>query len=803
MISSITSLCLRTGVLAAAGLVPLVASAQPTPEREASGPVLEEVVVTAKLREESLQEVPLSITAFSADLLEEQQAFDLRDIAALTPGFSAASGSGRGDSTAIAMRGVVPNTSSERFQGVSVFVDGVALSGQLLGLDTTQVERIEVLKGPQNATFGRATYSGAINYVTRTPTGDEVTGGVRLRGGKTENARGENYYAGGYVTIPVLADRLWVGLSASANGNAGLYRDPSGRGDIGEERTRSGVASLYFTPNEKFSIKARFSFDEELDELGPRVTQHPREWLAEGVGLVRLTRAGNALWPTEVPDPRPGLAANLDDGIARPLEGGFERQRAFASIIARYDWNGHEVSYSYGRFRSLVWSINNFFNRANRPGQDPNFGALIGVPGGVTVNPLTTTATSSNPVKTMFENDSHQILVLSPGDRRLRWRAGLYYFKEDNLGYFPLLFGTAANPSGQSAGVQTFDNQAAFGGVDFDLTDRLTVSAEGRYQVEKNIWQTCAFCGTRTARDEEREEKDFLPRATVNFKLSKDHLLYALYSRGVKSGRLSNLAITVNGQPDFVYATPEQLDNYELGSKNTFWDGRAILNVAVYRANVKDQQIVSTQDVLTSAGARLITAAFNVGESRVNGAEIEATVKPFEAWTFGLGIGYADQEFTNGNPVVLQASSAALFPGVAGAPVFIKGKTQANVPAWNGSLTAAYKSTLGGTGLDLDVRLDALYRGSFYADLANIAEIPDSWKANLRVAIGRGDTWQASLYGRNIFDDRTATVTGLAGGAATCTFIETNVAQYGTSQQCLYAFMPRPREVGVELTYRF
>jgi outer membrane receptor protein involved in Fe transport len=259
----------------------------------------------------------------------------------------------------------------------------------------------------------------------------------------------------------------------------------------------------------------------------------------------------------------------------------------------------------------------------------------------------------------------------------------------------------------------------------------------------------------------------------------------------------------VNGQPDFVYATPEKLDNYEIGSKNTFWDGRALLNVAIYHEKVKDQQIVSTQDVLTSAGARLITAAFNVGESRVNGAEIEATVKPLEHWTFGLGLGWADQEFTNGNPVVLQASTSVLFPGVAGQPVIIKGKTQANVPTWNGSLTAAYRSLVGSGGLELDVRTDAIYRGKFYGDLANISVVPSSWKLNLRAGIGRADSWQASLYGKNLNNDKTATVTGLAGAAATCTFIETNTAQYGTSQQCLYAFMPRPREVGLEFTFKY
>lgn len=777
-------------------------AAQDSP-REVTKPVLEEVLVTAKQREESLQEVPLSITAFTADALRESQALDLRDIAALTPGFSATSGGGRTDTTAVAMRGVVPNTSSERFQGVSVFVDGIALSGQLLGLDTTQVERIEVLKGPQSATFGRATYAGAINYITRTPSGDEASGDLRLRGGKTRDALDPNFYAGVNVTLPVIADKAWIGFSASSSRNGGLYRDPSDGGAIGEERSQNAVATLYYKPTDALSLKLRLSFDDDKDELGARVAQHPREWLAEGVSLVRLSRSGNALWPTRVPDPRPGIASNLDNGIARPLDGGFERQRAFGSLIAHYDWRGYDVSYSFGKFRSLQWSINNFFNRANRPGQDPTFGALIGVPGGVTVNPLTTTATSSNPVRTTFENDTHQVLVVSPGDQRLRWRAGLYYFTEDNLAWFSIAFRTATNPAGQSAGPQTFDNRAVFGGVDFDLTDRLTLSAEGRYQSEKNIWQACDFCGTRTVRDEVRKEEDFMLRATLNFKLDQDHLLYALYSRGVKSGRLSNLSVIVNGQPDFVYATPEQLDNYELGSKNTFWDGRAVVNLAVYRADVTDQQIVSTQDVLTSAGARLITAAFNVGESRVNGAELEATIRPFDAWTFGLGAGYADQKFTNGNPVVLQASTAALFPGAAGAPVFIKGKRQANVPVWNGSLSAGYRTVLGGGGLALDARADALYRGSFYADLANVAEVPDSWKVNVRVGIGRPDAWQVSLYARNLLDDRTATVTGLAGGAATCTFIETNTAQYGTGQQCLYAFMPRPRELGAEFTYRF
>jgi len=778
-------------------MFPAVAQ-QPAPE--ATGGVLQEVIVTAKQRQESLQEVPLSITAFSREALRDSQALDLRDLAALTPGLSVGSGGGRTDPTAVAMRGVVPNTSDERFQGLTVFIDGIALSGQLLGLDTTQVERIEVLKGPQSATFGRATYSGAINYVTRTPSGDSATGGLRMRGGRNEDALGPNYYLGGDLTMPLLADRLWLGVTASQSEYAGLYRDPADGSRIGQETSKSAVATLFFKATDALSLKARLSFDEDKDTMAARHVQHPREWLLEGVPTVRLSRAGGALWATELPDATPGLTASLDKGKGRPLDGGNERERAFGSLIATYDVAGYEISYSLGYLRSLEWRINNFFSRATQPGQDPLYGPLIG--SAVTVSPFTTTPTSSNPNHEIFENMSHQFLVVSPGDERLRWRAGVYFFEENNVNYFRAL-ANATNPAGQLSGEQEFDNQAIFAGADYDLTDRLTLGVEGRYQQEKNVWGECPTCvQVRTIREEVREEKEFLPRATVNFSLTPDNMLYALYSMGTKSGRLSSLAIANAGQPDFVYAQPEELDNFEIGSKNTFWDGRAIVNVALYRIDVTNQQVISTQDVLTSAGTRLITAAFNVGESRVNGAEVEATVRPLDAWTLGLGLGYADQEFTNGNPVVLSASSAVTFPGRAGDPVVLAGKRQANVPVWNGAVSASYKAPLGGAGLELNVRTDALYRGSFYGDLANIAKVPDSWKLNLRAAVARNDTWEAAFYGRNLLNDLTIPVTGLAGGAATCTYIENDTAQYGTAQQCMYAIMPRTRELGIEFTYR-
>ena len=242
--------------MSAAGLAAVGSEAAAQVEVQTRGE-LQEVIVTAKQREESLQEVPLSITAFTGESLRDSQSLDLRDLAALTPGLNAASGGGRTDPTAIAMRGVVPNTSDERFQGVSVFIDGIALSGQLLGLDTTQVERIEVLTGPQSATFGRPPYSGPINYITRTPSDDAPTGNVRVRGGKNQDALGPNFYLGGNLTMPLMDDSLWLGLSASKSKNAGLYEDPADGSAIGEENSQSVVATLYWKATDALSIKAR------------------------------------------------------------------------------------------------------------------------------------------------------------------------------------------------------------------------------------------------------------------------------------------------------------------------------------------------------------------------------------------------------------------------------------------------------------------------------------------------------------------------------------------------------------------
>ena len=196
------------------------------------------IVVTAKNRKESLQDVPLAITALSDQDLAGAQIRDARDLQKITPNLSLFAGSGRNDPSAYSLRGLAPNTSDERYQGISIFIDGVALSGQLASLDLENLQRVEIIKGPQSATFGRATYSGAINYVTADPSGDAVTGFVKARGSLTNKAPDASYYFGGTVTAPIVKDALWFSVSGSLMQNGAFAKSVDDGTAIGRDRTQ-------------------------------------------------------------------------------------------------------------------------------------------------------------------------------------------------------------------------------------------------------------------------------------------------------------------------------------------------------------------------------------------------------------------------------------------------------------------------------------------------------------------------------------------------------------------------------------
>lgn len=785
------------GALAGASLFALVgaAQAQVAPADDQSQA---DIVVTAKSRTEKLQDVPLSITALTTSALQDNQVRDVKDLQKITPNLSLFSGSGRNDPSGWAMRGLTSNTSDERYQGISFFLDGIALSGQLASIDIDNIERVEVIKGPQAATFGRATYSGAVNFITKEPTGDTITGSIRARTSIFKGSNEPSYFVNGSITAPIIKDQLWLSVAGSTFRNGKVANAVDSGQAIGREKSDIVTATLFWKPDDTLSIRLRGLYTHDFDSIAAQVVEQPREWAAQGIPTTQLPRGYTAgvpfairsSLPTYLPDP------SLDN-VADKGRGGYKRNRYFVSLITEKKFGDYQLSYRGGWFKSE--------DTRDAPSYP---GVLPTTPDPITGS-IATRTTSFGAFTTsseVFVNTSHQLVLLSPGDKPFRWRVGGYYFWERDTSRFAS-FATALTPSGLAT-VQSFENIAGFAGFDWDFASGLTLSGEGRYARETLKYPPCINCvPSQNTLDFSRSSNDFSPRVTLSYKVAPDHMVYALYSNGVKSGRFSNVT-PVGGTQTIIYAQPEKLDNFEVGTKNAFWNGRAIINLSGFFDKVRQQQLTSTTQYtfVNAAGQTVnsnITATNNVGKSEIWGFELETHFKVAPRFTVDGSIGYAKQKFVNTNPVVLSASSVIGFPGAPGDPVVLSGKTQANVPWWNGYVAGQYVVPLD-NGASLKFRADASYRGKLYADLANLTAIKPAWTVNSRITLARDD-WDVSLFGRNLFNNQRATGSGLAGATTLCGYTESATAVYGNAanQQCLFASPPRPLEVGVEFAFKF
>jgi iron complex outermembrane recepter protein len=241
--------------LTGAGLVlPTIATAQTTPA--ASEADSDAIIVTARKREENLQDVPLSITAVTAQAIEEQGLKSIVDLANVTPGLSYRQGFGRN-----ADRPVIRGQSNiQGSPNVAFFVDGVYVTGSITSYNLDNLERVEVIKGPQAALFGRATFAGAINYITRKPD-NEFRGKVSGTGGQDELVD-----LNGYVSGPIIKDRLFVELDGRIYKFGGQYTNALDTSEnMGREETRSIGATVRLKPVDSLDIVARVGFSRDQD----------------------------------------------------------------------------------------------------------------------------------------------------------------------------------------------------------------------------------------------------------------------------------------------------------------------------------------------------------------------------------------------------------------------------------------------------------------------------------------------------------------------------------------------------------
>ena len=323
---------------------------------------------------------------------------------------------------------------------------------------------------------------------------------------------------------------------------------------------------------------------------------------------------------------------------------------------------------------------------------------------------------------------------------------------------------TAANlPNSRNTNLLDITNKALFGSIRYDFTEQLSLSVEGRYAEEKITQSTQTFNEGATApapRIASATFKKFTPRATLSWQATPENLVYAVYAEGQKPGGFNNNQAITAGFPTY---NPENNRNYELGFKNSFFDGKLTANLALYHSQIKGYQI--TQNV--SVPPNQVSLTTNGGNARVNGAELELLMRPNRNWTITANYAFADAKFTAGsdenvgllNDVaddgLVNCSKGDQFPAVTGCQSqfgSIVGKHIPRAPQHTLFVDFDYRRPIGTKDWTVFAGANVNRISSSYAQVVNLAETGSSVTVDARLGVqNRQFTLQA--YVRNLFNE--------------------------------------------------
>lgn len=588
---------------------------------------LQEVVVTAQKREEKLQDVPISITAVSAEQIEDRGIKSLADLNALAPNVTFRSSPGAKMISVVSIRGSVTGQPAIWVDpSVGLYLNGVYL-GKSVGsvFDVVDIERVEVLRGPQGTLFGRNTEGGAINFITRQPSG-EFRGNVGVEAGNFDH---RVVKAG--LDLPRFGIAS-VSLGARKEERDGWTTNTNGPdfGIIDSEAARASV-KLDFSD----SFNAIYDFDYSNADNTPWVSSLVA---LDGWGGTLPSVFGVAIGSRMAAAAAPFVRSGRPETAATNGPPTYERSKTNAhALTLSYELNDQsQFKYIFAK-RSLNW-----IDRSDIDGMSLEAIALPFPP----PFPSAWGMSAYFNRHTKYEQDSHELQWVGTFER-FRPVVGLYYFKDDgtNRGAQNFtIFGTPAQVS--SFGSET-DAKAVFAQADYDITDRWTATVGIRYTEEEkkgftHRYQTNGFDGpfVSEVRPFTAYAKDFsgtTPMAALSFKPTENLNVYARVAKGFKSGGFSSEV----GLPNIPIPSyqPQSSVSTELGVKSTLLDGRARLNVSIFNTDITDQQ---TTQLLPGTTQSLLV---NVGESTYRGIEIESALLIAEGWQMQFGYGYLETEF--------------------------------------------------------------------------------------------------------------------------------------------------------------
>ena len=779
------TICVRWPAVAAGPLLTVLALGDPARAAAQDGTdagfELKEVIVTARKREESLQQTPVAVSAFTGQDLATRQVSATTALGDVTPNLTfdpVAPSSGMNTAAQIYVRGIGQSDfTMVTDPGVGLYIDGVYMARSVGGvLDFLDVDRIEVLRGPQGTLFGRNTIGGAILIHSRQPDG-ELHGNLQLETGKWGKA-----FLTAHANVPI-TETLRTSFSVSRRKRDGYVTRVADGIDLGDEDSWGGRMVALFEPSGTFS--AHFTADyTKRDEHGTPSVSGGINDLQLFAAAINLAEPGCPV--TSLAPPARETNGNPNCANETAFLGPFRSGSTFATRSELEAWGlGLTLAWNALDWLTLK-SITSYRDTEASSARDVDNSRFT---------MFQTTDTWKHEQLTQELQFSGKAL-----NDRLQWLLGLYYFKEDGDNPNPVTvpFGTFL-----SGGSARNSSKAAFTQLTYDVTDHLALTFGARTTRDRKHFTPdqyilagfdpriplaalpppCripdVYCSSTGAvpiggrllphQEFSRGFDDTSFMGNVAYRVTDSFMTYFTYSEGFKSGGFDQRFVVATPAPSTF--EPETVKSYELGFKSQWFGDTLRLNAAAFHTDYSDLQIVIRES--------FNPITYNGGRANIDGFELEAVWVPTRRWMVTAALGHIDAGYAHLDDTVINNPT----------PVFPNYRL-VNTLKWSASAGVAYEFPLASLGT-LTPRVDWSYHGAQYNDVINTPLLKQDSYHMLNAAVTfRSDNghWESSLTLRNITDE---------------TYLVTGNAALNTSASYSELTYGRPFEWGLSIRYNF
>ena len=767
--------------------------------------IMEEIVVTARGREETLLEAPVSVSALSQDQLDIAGISDIENLSAYTPGFTFENSDGQAggrSSASIQFRGIRQQVGGASSRTGGIFFDGSFVSQGACLVQFIDVERVEVIKGPQVAYFPRNTFSGAVNFVPRLP-GEELEISGQLEGSTgTGSGEQDSYRAVAAVGGPV-TDRIGLRIAASYERRGADYEYLNGDPN-GEEDNFSIFGTGVFDITENLQIKATGYYVDAKDTTnaqGVSATAAPGtcNQTFNGATLNGITGVetpfttdlsnstittfcgqipdADALTATATGDSSGGFFSALPDTITsfvdfEPSGLGNEYRVWRANLSADFQTaGGHSIKALVSQGESELSSL-----------QDLNYGLFFN-----------NTFAFANFTQDTFA----EARFSSNRDNRLRYEVGINYYEQEFRNGNPFV----------PADFQDNEAFGIFATFDYDFSDTLTFSFEGRW-----VDDTQSILDATEATIDENSFQDFMPRAILSYSPNRDLNIYASWTQSTLNSVITNVDAVLAALPGAI-PNPEDFGNFtgvqrvnafEIGLKQQVADWLNF-SISAYHMEWDNQPFGNVFTGADMAGNPVVVSANLDGDSEYTGIDFEYTVTLAEGLQVFGSVGWVDADLIQLGAagsvsalVLCPSAFTSTTPCTAFADSGVNtlsgsGNRPANISEWSGAVGASYTFPIR-TG-EFYLRTDALYQGSRFVDNFAYNEIDSNWKVNLRAGADLSHNFRIEVFAENLFQDDTLQNAGATGAS----FFTPDGGGFTRA----FTSLPDRREIGLRLFANF